>query len=159
MCHPLIDFVGVSIAIDLLFGKYYGIDDDSNGDKDDDNSGEGTTLIGARVLDRRTCRGEAGRTSLHGGNCLVSTSLLKGLVIGLSVVEAVAARAGDGPTSSVVNRARHAIKRQLATTILATAGPLSSSSSLLSPSLSSSSLLSLLLSLLSSLSTLSSASL
>ncbi len=57
-------------AVNLLFDKYYGIDDNGNGDNNDNDGGEGTTVIGARVLDGRTGHGEVARTSLHGVNCL-----------------------------------------------------------------------------------------
>jgi aspartate oxidase len=93
-------------------------------------------VIGARVLDGRTGRGEAARTGLHSSNHLASTSLLEGLVFGSSVGKVVAAGAGDGPTSSVVDRAQRAVERRLAMTIPATTGPSSLSlSSFPSPSL------------------------
>jgi hypothetical protein len=133
MRHPLIDFAGDSEAVELLFDDYCRIDDDSNGDDNDDDGREGTTVIGTRVLDGRTGHGEVARTSLHGGNRLASMSLLEEFVFGSSVGEVVAARAGDRPTSLAVDCALRAVKRRLAMTIPMTAGP-SSLLSLLSPS-------------------------
>ncbi len=80
MQHPLIDFAGNSIAVNVLFEKYYGINDNGNGNDDNKDSGEGTTVIRARVLGGRRGRDEVARNGLHGSNCLASTSLLKGLV-------------------------------------------------------------------------------
>ena len=58
MRHPLIDFVGDAVAVDLLFDE---CGDDECGDDDDDgggggDGGGGATVIGARVLDGRTGR-------------------------------------------------------------------------------------------------------
>ncbi len=144
MHHPLIDFAGDSVAVNLLFNEYYGIDDNSNGNGDNNNGGEGKTVLEARVLDRCRNHGEAARTGLHGGNCLASMSLLEELIFSSSVGEAVAAGAGNGPMSLAVKSARRAVECWLATTIPVTAGPLlllSSSlpSPLPSPSLSLSS--------------------
>jgi aspartate oxidase len=141
MRHPLINFAGGSMMVNLLFNEYYGINDDSDSDNDDNNSGEGMTLIGARVLDGRTGCGKVARTGLHSGNGLTSTSLFEGLIFGSSVGKAVAARASNGLTLLAVNWARRTVKRRLVMMILATPGPsllslLSSPSPLLSSSLS-----------------------
>jgi aspartate oxidase len=79
MRHPLIDFGGDSVAVDLLFDEYYRIDNDGNSkDVYDNAGGEGTTVIGARVLDGCTGRGKAARTGLHGGNLLRARASLRG---------------------------------------------------------------------------------
>ena len=49
MRHPLIDFAGNAVAVDLLF-------DECGDDDDDGGGGGGATVIGARVLDGRTGR-------------------------------------------------------------------------------------------------------
>jgi hypothetical protein len=104
------------ILLLLLFDKYYGIDNDSNGEDDDNDGREVMTVIGTRVLDGRTGHDKVARTGLHSGNRLASTNILEGLVFGSSVGKAVAAGAGNGPTLSVVNHAQRAIERRLATT-------------------------------------------
>jgi L-aspartate oxidase len=74
---------------------------------------------------RRYCNlyaaGEAARTGLHGGNRLISTSLLKGWVFGSSVGEFVARLHHDNhdweASMIATDRAQCAIERRLATTI------------------------------------------
>ncbi len=128
MCHLLIDFAGDSVAVNLLFDKYYGINYDGNGDNGNNNGKEGTTMIGARVLDGHMGCIEVARTGLHCGNRRVSTSLLKGLVFCSSVGKVVAAGVGNGPILLPVDRTWRAVESRLATTLPATAGPSLSSS-------------------------------
>jgi hypothetical protein len=86
MGQPLIVFAGDSVAVKLLFDEYYGINNDGDGNDDDNNGGEGMTVLGARVLDRCTDRCKAARTGLlHGSNRLASTSLVEGLIFGMCV--------------------------------------------------------------------------
>jgi hypothetical protein len=123
MHHLQINFEEDSVAVDLLFDKYYRIGKDGNGNNNNNDGGERKTMIGMRVLDGRTGHDKAVRTGLHRGNCLASTSLLKVFVFGLSMGKTVAAGASNGLMLFAVNRAQHAVKRRLMTTIPATARP------------------------------------